>query len=128
MHGYGRDFLDSIQKVKVKCALPAYYQSAGTASYEWVECKFFLPSQCEVSGGNQTSISEGAKLDYYSIYSTQADRRKQSGSSYQYWFTRSADSGVANGVMRVYTSGAMTTTIAGGAIGFVPACIIKKSS
>lgn len=128
MHGYGRDFLDSIQKVKVKCALPAYYQSDNTVSYEWVECKFFLPSQCEVSGGNQTSISEGAKLDYYSIYSTQADRRKQSGSSYQYWFTRSAFSGFASGVMYVNPSGAMSDLSAYGANGFVPACIIKKSS
>ncbi len=129
MHGYGKDFIDSIQTVRVKCALPAYYSSDNTVSSELVECKFFLMSQQEVSGGKQTSITEGAKLAYYDMYPNASDRRKQYGSSYQWWFTRSAYAYNSNIVMDVDSDGGVNYD--GGANnsgGFVPACVIKKSS
>ena len=128
LHGYGQDFLDSIQTVKVKCALPAY--NTGTATYEEVECKIFLPSYTELTGSHATSdVAEGAQLDYFKMYPGADGRKKQSGSSYQYWFLRSAHAGSARIVWHVYPAGSIDNFYnASDTTGFVPACIIKKSA
>lgn len=129
LHGYGQDFLDSIQTVKVKCALPAYYSPNYVASYEEVECKIFQASYTEVNGGAAVSGQpEGAKLEYFVLHSTADDRKKLYGSSYNYWFLRSPYSGYSNNVWLVYTTGTLNSGTARGAYGFVPACIIKKSA
>lgn len=127
LHGYGQDFLDSIQTVKVKVALPAY--NTGTATYEQVECKVFPPSYTELTGSHATSgVAEGAQLDYFKMFPGANGRKKLSGSSYQYWFLRSAHAGRADGVWDVYAGGGIGNDYAGGTGGFVPACIIKKSA
>lgn len=127
LHGYGQDFIDSIQTVKVKVALPSY--NTGSNTYEEVECKIFLPSYTELLGSHSTSgVAEGAQLDYFKMYPGAEGRKKQSGSSYQYWFLRSAHAGTANLVWYVYSDGGMDGRGASYAYGFVPACIIKKSA
>ncbi len=129
MHGYGADFLNAIQKVSIKCALPAYYSESNTVSYETVEGYFFLISRTELDGVYQTSgVSEGAKLDYYTMYSTASDRKKLYGSSYQWWWTRSAGGGCSNIAVCVYSDGGVNYGDAGGARGLAPACIIKQSN
>ena len=127
LHGYGQDFLDSIQTVKVKCALPSWW--TGTATYEQVECKIFPPAKVELDGSEAVSgVTEGAKLDYFKMYTGAENRKKQSGSSYQYWFLRSPFVGAAYGVWFVYPDGSMYNYVAFNTAGFVPACIIKKSA
>ena len=127
LHGYGQDFIDSIQTVKVKVALPSY--NTGSNTYEEVECKIFLPSYTELLGSHSTSgVAEGAQLDYFKMYPGAEGRKKQSGSSYQYWFLRSALAGYAHFVWVVYPDGSMVGSFAYYAFGFVPACIIKKSA
>ena len=127
LHGYGQDFLDSIQTVKVKCALPSWW--TGTATYEQVECKIFPPAKVELDGSEAVSgVTEGAKLDYFKMYTGAENRKKQSGSSYQYWFLRSPYAGYANLVRIVNTGGSVDGVEAGSTNGFVPACIIKKSA
>lgn len=129
LHGYGQDFLDAVQTVKFKCALPACYSATNVTSYEEVETKFFPLSKVEIDGGEAVSgQTEGAKLDYFKMHSTADDRKKLNGSSYSYYFLRSAGSNVATIVWSVYASGSLDYVEAYTSYGFVPACIIKKSA
>lgn len=129
LHGYGQDFLDAVQTVRFKCSLPPCYSASYTSSYEEVETKFFPLAKVEVDGTEAVSgQTEGAKLDYFKMHSTADDRKKLNGSSYAYYFLRSAGSGHADYVWYVHPSGSLYTHGAGTSHGFVPACIIKKSA
>ena len=130
LHGYGQDFLDSIQTVKVKCALPAYYSPSYVASYEEVECKIFQTSYTEMNGSAAvvSGQPEGAKLEYFVLHSTADDRKKLYGSSYNYWLLRSPTPGYSSGVWGVGSAGSLNSGGASYTDGFVPACIIKKSA
>jgi len=129
LHGYGQDFLDAVQTVKFKCALPACYSATNVTSYEEVETKFFPLSKVEIDGGEAVSgQDEGERLDYFKMHSTADDRKKLNGSSYAYYFSRSANADTANTVWSVYASGSFNTSGAYDGYGFVPACIIKKSA
>lgn len=129
LHGYGQDFIDAVQAVRFKCSLPPCYSASYTSSYEEVETKFFPLARVEVDGTEAVSgQTEGAKLDYFKMHSTADDRKKLNGSSYAYYFTRSATSNIANFVWGVYSSGSLSDNAACNSYGFVPACIIKKSA
>ena len=129
LHGYGQDFLDAVQTVRFKCSLPPCYSASYTSSYEEVETKFFPLAKVEVDGTEAVSgQTEGAKLDYFKMHSTADDRKKLNGSSYAYYFLRSATSGIASYVRGVSPSGSLNGNAASTGGGFVPACIIKKSA
>lgn len=129
LHGYGQDFLDAVQTVKFKCALPAGYSATNATSYEEVETKFFPLSKVEIDGIEAVSgQDEGERLDYFKMHSTADDRKKLNGSSYARYFTRSAQPDFTCIVRYVDTSGAIGDDAPDRDYGFVPACIIKKSA
>lgn len=123
LYGLDPDFVKSLGEVEVKTALHPC-DRVGDATYDITYDKVFLLSRKNVFGSDEWSaISEGELLEYFNG-AANADRIKYQNDIARYWWLRTPDSGFADIVRIVFTSGDLSSGHADVAIGVVPACCI----
>ena len=88
--------------------------------------KFFLPSMVEVGLGNNDSVAEGSVMEYFNG-ATDTDRIKYdiaAPTTARYWWLRSPNPWIGNGVRIVTPSGALNSYYAYLGYAVAAACVI----
>ena len=106
------------------------YQSLDETKYQLnttytVRDKMFLLSNTEVNLSSSPNI--GTLLDYYSTHSSNSDRikyRKDNNNASSWWLRAPYPSNALHERL-VYSSGALSSSIASNSVGSAPACIIQ---
>ncbi|MBR5182421.1 MAG: BppU family phage baseplate upper protein [Erysipelotrichaceae bacterium] len=132
MHGLGDDFMDAVLEAKVPCSTNSVWEVdsldgtefAVNETYE-VKDKFFLLSRPEIYGTwDSSSYKDGELLEYYDGL-TQAELiHRDKGGTARYDWLRSPNPSYASNARNVGTDGSLNYSIAVGALGVAPACII----
>lgn len=123
LYGIDPDLQAVICPVKVRTAIPDPDRVSGGEAYEDTEDKVWLPSMTEIYGDTNNGVAEGSQFAYWKD-TTNAAKIKYQGSTARPWWLRGPYPGLADGVRRVGTSGALGGSYALGAGGLVPGLCI----
>lgn len=122
LYGLDPELKAVICPVKVKTALPDQERIDG-ATYEETEDKIWLASMTEIYGTDNSGVAEGSQFEYWKD-TTNAAKIKYQGSTARLWWLRGPFPGYANFVRLVNSSGALDSSLAYYAYGYVPGLCI----